>query len=171
LAQQGKNLRLQRLPIYNYYDATTSAGFVAPLRLSERHPPTGLWLTNIVLRDGGSSLCGVFTPDQQLLPCTCKVWGGLVGFRGRGIFGYGVRNAAGLLGFSCLRALQMTKAMNKCGCNALVTASPRTRLRFISRFGGGWRILHAARRRPINAAAHRNQAALNQAALACAGWD
>jgi hypothetical protein len=104
LAQQEQsNLQLQRLVAHlQLLTQQQSAGFVAPLKaLSERHPPTGLWLTNIALRDGGSSLSlQGFTQDQQLLPLYLQSLGVSPVFRGRSFAHFELqRNAAGLLGF------------------------------------------------------------------------
>lgn len=101
--QEHSNRQLQRLVAHlQLLTQQQSAGFVAPLTaLSERHPPTGLWLTDIALRDGGSnlSLQGV-TQDQQLLPLYLQSLGVSPVFRGRAFAHLELqRNAAGLLGF------------------------------------------------------------------------
>jgi hypothetical protein len=104
LAQQERsNLQLQRLVAHlQLLTQQQSAGFVAPLAaLSERHPPNGLWLSEIALRDGGStlSLQGV-TQDQQLLPLYLQSLGVSPVFRGREFARFELqRNDAGLLGF------------------------------------------------------------------------
>jgi hypothetical protein len=104
LAQQEQsNLQLQRLVAHlQLLSQQQSAGFVAPLAaLSERHPPTGLWLSEIALRDGGSrlSLQG-FSQDQQLLPLYLQSLGVSPVFQGRAFSHFELqRNAAGLLGF------------------------------------------------------------------------
>ena len=101
--QEHSNLQLQRLVAHlQLLTQQRSAGFVAPLAaLSERHPPNGLWLSEIALRDGGStlSLQGV-TEDQQLLPLYLHSLGVSPVFRGREFARFELqRNAAGLLGF------------------------------------------------------------------------
>jgi hypothetical protein len=104
LAQQERgNLQLQRLVAHlQLLSQQQSAGFVAPLAaLSERHPPNGLWLSEIALRDGGStlSLQGM-TEDQQLLPLYLQSLGVSPVFHGREFARFELqRNAAGLLGF------------------------------------------------------------------------
>jgi hypothetical protein len=104
LAQQEQsNLQLQRLVAHLQLLAQQqSAGFVAPLAaLSERHPPAGLWLSEISLRDGGSSLSlQGFSQDQQLLPLYLQSLGVSPVFRGRAFARFELqRNADGLLGF------------------------------------------------------------------------
>lgn len=104
LAQQEQsNLQLQRLVAHLQLLAQQQrSGFVAPLTaLSERHPPTGLWLSDITLRDGGSNLrLQGFTQDQQLLPLYLQSLGVSPVFRGRAFAHFELqRNAAGLLGF------------------------------------------------------------------------
>jgi hypothetical protein len=101
--QEHSNLQLQRLVAHlQLLSQQQSAGFVAPLAaLSERHPPNGLWLNEIALRDGGStlSLQGV-TADQQLLPLYLQSLGVSPVFHGREFARFELqRNAAGLLGF------------------------------------------------------------------------
>lgn len=101
--QEHSNLQLQRLVAHLQLLAQQqSAGFVAPLAaLSERHPPKGLWLSEIALRDGGStlSLQGV-TQDQQLLPLYLQSLGVSPVFHGREFARFALqRNDAGLLGF------------------------------------------------------------------------
>lgn len=104
LAQQERsNLQLQRLVGHlQLLSRQQSAGFVAPLAaLSERHPPQGLWLSAIALRDGGStlSLQGV-TQDQQLLPLYLQSLGVSPVFHGRSFARFELqRNDAGLLSF------------------------------------------------------------------------
>jgi hypothetical protein len=104
LAQQEQsNVQLQRLVAHlQLLSQQQSAGFVAPLAaLSERHPPNGLWLSAIALRDGGStlSLQGL-TQDQQLLPLYLQSLGVSPVFRGREFARFELqRNDAGLLGF------------------------------------------------------------------------
>lgn len=101
--QEQSNLQLQRLVAHlQLLTQQQSAGFVAPLAaLSERHPPQGLWLSQIALRDGGStlSLQGT-TQDQQLLPLYLHSLGVSPVFRGREFAHFELqRNDAGLLGF------------------------------------------------------------------------
>jgi hypothetical protein len=101
--QEHSNLQLQRLVAHLQLLAQQQgAGFVAPLTaLSERHPPSGLWLKEIALRDGGStlSLQGV-TQDQQLLPLYLHSLGVSPVFRGREFARFELqRNDAGLLSF------------------------------------------------------------------------
>ncbi|MBX9753249.1 MAG: PilN domain-containing protein [Pseudomonadaceae bacterium] len=104
LAQQEQsNLQLQRLVAHlQLLSQQQSAGFVAPLAaLSERHPPAGLWLSEIALRDGGSNLTlQGFSQDQQLLPLYLQSLGVSPVFRGRAFAHFELqRNADGLLGF------------------------------------------------------------------------
>jgi hypothetical protein len=101
--QEHRNLQLQRLVAHlQLLSQQQSAGFVAPLAaLSERHPPNGLWLSEIALRDGGStlSLQGV-TQDQQLLPLYLQSLGVSPVFHGREFARFELqRNDAGLLVF------------------------------------------------------------------------
>lgn len=101
--QEHSNLQLQRLVAHLQLLAQQqSAGFVAPLAaLSERHPPQGLWLSEIALRDGGStlSLQGL-TQDQQLVPLYLHSLGVSPVFRGREFAHFELqRNDAGLLSF------------------------------------------------------------------------
>jgi hypothetical protein len=104
LAQQERsNLQLQRLVAHLQSLAQQqSAGFVAPLAaLSERHPPDGLWLNEIALRDGGSTLSvRGLTQDQQLLPLYLQSLGVSPVFHGREFARFELqRNDAGLLSF------------------------------------------------------------------------
>lgn len=101
--QEHSNQQLQRLVTHlRLLAQQQSAGFVAPLAaLSERHPPSGLWLNEIALRDGGTtlSLQGV-TQDQQLLPLYLQSLGVSPVFHGREFAHFELhRNDAGLLSF------------------------------------------------------------------------
>jgi hypothetical protein len=101
--QEHNNLQLQRLVAHlQSLSQQQSTGFVAPLAaLSERHPPNGLWLNEIALRDGGStlSLQGL-TQDQQLLPLYLQSLGVSPVFHGREFARFELqRNDAGLLSF------------------------------------------------------------------------
>lgn len=101
--QEHSNLQLQRLVAHlRLLAQQQSAGFVAPLAaLSERHPPSGLWLNEIALRDGGTtlSLQGL-TQDQQLLPLYLQSLGVSPVFHGREFARFELqRDDAGLLSF------------------------------------------------------------------------
>ena len=101
--QEAANQQLQRLVSHlQRLGAQQRSGFVAPLAgLSERHPPTGLWLSRIRLAEGGSqmSLQG-FSQDQELLPLYLQSLGVSPVFSGRAFADFELqRNEAGVLSF------------------------------------------------------------------------
>jgi hypothetical protein len=108
--QEAQNRQLQRLFDYlQLLGNQQSSGFVAPLAaLAEQHPPSGLWLSDINLRDGGSVLrlrgSVVRTPgsdkEQQLLPEYLQRLGRSPVFAGREFARFDVeRNDSGVLRF------------------------------------------------------------------------
>lgn len=101
--QESANQQLQGLLSHLQLLGTQQrSGFALPLRaLSERHPPSGLWLARIRLAAGGSqlSLQG-FTQDQQLLPLYLQSLGVSPAFQGRTFADFELqRSDAGLLSF------------------------------------------------------------------------
>lgn len=101
--QQASNDRLARVAEYlEVLDAQRSGGFVPVLQgLAERHPPAGLWLTRIVLDDGGQrlSLEGL-AQRQALLPAYLHSLGQHPAFGGRTFGQFDVtREDSGLLRF------------------------------------------------------------------------
>lgn len=70
-ARERDNRELQRLIAHlQLLSSQRNAGFVAPLTaLAERHPPSGLWLSAIGLREGGRHIrLQGRSQDQELLP-------------------------------------------------------------------------------------------------------
>lgn len=101
--QESANQQLQGLLSHlHLLGAQQRSGFATPLRaLSERHPPSGLWLARIRLAAGGSqlSLQG-FTQDQQLLPLYLHSLGVSPAFQGRTFADFELqRGDAGVLSF------------------------------------------------------------------------
>lgn len=101
--QEAANQQLQRLVSHlQRLGAQQRRGFVAPLAgLSERHPPSGLWLQRISLGEGGEhmTLHGL-AQDQQLLPLYLHSLGVSPEFSGRVFADFELqRNAAGVLSF------------------------------------------------------------------------
>ncbi|MDY7559200.1 MSHA biogenesis protein MshI [Pseudomonas sp. 10B1] len=81
-----QNRALERL--INYLKVVASqqrVGFVAPLSaLAAQHPPTGLWLNVISLRDGGTQMrLQGFSQNQQTLPEYLGLLGENAAFKGR----------------------------------------------------------------------------------------
>ena len=102
--QQAANQQLQRLVDYlGLLARQQSGGFSAPLQaLSERHPPSGLWLNRIDLRKGGEEVrLEGLVEDQELLPLYLHSLGQSEVFRGREFARFDLqRNAEGLLTFN-----------------------------------------------------------------------
>jgi hypothetical protein len=81
-----QNRALQRL--VNYLDIVARQqriGFVAPLAaLAAQHPPSGLWLNAISLREGGTQMrLQGFSQYQQMLPQYLERLGQSAAFKGR----------------------------------------------------------------------------------------
>lgn len=89
-----QNKALQRL--VSYLDVVARQqriGFVAPLSaLAEQHPPSGLWLNAISLRDGGTQMrLQGFSQNQQMLPQYLERLGRSAVFKGREFARFDVR--------------------------------------------------------------------------------
>lgn len=102
-ALEAGNRQMQRLATYlQQLDTERSEGFVPLLAgLAERHLPSGLWLTHIRLRDGGTVL-GLegLSQRQELLPQYLNSLGLDAAFRGREFARFDVRREDnGLLRF------------------------------------------------------------------------
>lgn len=85
-AREQGNRELQRLVAYlQLLGSQRSAGFVAPLAaLTEQHPPSGLWLNGISLREGGRHIrLQGRSQDQELLPAYLQRLGQSAVFSGR----------------------------------------------------------------------------------------
>ncbi len=70
-ARERDNRELQRLIAHlQLLSSQRNAGFVAPLTaLTAQHPPSGLWLSDISLREGGRHIrLQGHSQDQELLP-------------------------------------------------------------------------------------------------------
>jgi Tfp pilus assembly protein PilN len=83
---EAENHELERLVDHlKALDAQRSSGFAALLQgLADRHPPQGLWLTQIRLQSGGDDLAlQGLTQDQELLPLYLQSLGQSTAFRGR----------------------------------------------------------------------------------------
>lgn len=83
---EAENHELERLADHlKALDAQRSSGFAALLQgLADRHPPQGLWLTQIRLHSGGDDLAlRGLTQDQELLPLYLQSLGQSTAFRGR----------------------------------------------------------------------------------------
>jgi hypothetical protein len=83
---EAENHELERLANHlKALDAQRSSGFAALLQgLADRHPPQGLWLTQIRLQSGGDDLAlQGLTQDQELLPLYLQSLGQSTAFRGR----------------------------------------------------------------------------------------
>ncbi len=77
-AREQGNRELQRLVAYlQLLGSQRSAGFVAPLAaLTEQHPPSGLWLNGISLREGGGIfVCRGAARTRSCCRHTCSAWG------------------------------------------------------------------------------------------------
>ncbi|HCJ29758.1 MAG TPA: MSHA biogenesis protein MshI [Pseudomonas sp.] len=84
--REAENRELQRLADHlKTLDAQRSSGFAALLQgLADRHPPQGLWLTQIRLQAGGDDLAlQGLTQDQELLPLYLQSLGQSSAFSGR----------------------------------------------------------------------------------------
>lgn len=84
--REAENHELQRLADHlKALDAQRSSGFAALLQgLADRHPPQGLWLTQIRLHAGGDDLAlQGLTQDQELLPLYLQSLGQSTAFSGR----------------------------------------------------------------------------------------
>jgi len=84
--REAENRELQRLADHlKALDAQRSSGFAALLQgLADRHPPQGLWLTQIRLHAGGDDLAlQGLTQDQELLPLYLQSLGQSTAFSGR----------------------------------------------------------------------------------------
>ncbi|MCQ4309982.1 PilN domain-containing protein [Pseudomonas stutzeri] len=84
--REAENRELQRLADYlKTLDAQRSSGFAALLQgLADRHPPQGLWLTQIRLQAGGDEMAlEGLTQDQELLPLYLQSLGQSSAFSGR----------------------------------------------------------------------------------------
>ena len=84
--REAENRELQRLADYlKVLDAQRSSGFAALLQgLADRHPPQGLWLTQIRLQAGGDEMAlEGLTQDQELLPLYLQSLGQSSAFSGR----------------------------------------------------------------------------------------
>jgi len=84
--REAENHELQRLADHlKALDAQRSSGFAALLQgLADRHPPQGLWLTQIRLHAGGDDLeLQGLTQDQELLPLYLQSLGQSTAFSGR----------------------------------------------------------------------------------------
>lgn len=102
-ALEAGNRQMQRLATYlQQLDTERSEGFVPLLAgLAERHLPSGLWLTHIRLRDGGTVL-GLegLSQRQELLPQYLNSLGQDAAFQGREFARFEVRREDnGLLRF------------------------------------------------------------------------
>ncbi len=102
-SDEADNQQLQQLMDYLQVLARQQrVGFVAPLlALSERHPPEGLWLSEIRMAKGGEELSlDGFTQDQELLPQYLHSLGRSEVFQGREFARFDVkRESSGLLQF------------------------------------------------------------------------
>lgn len=84
--QEAENRELRRLADHlKRLDAQRSNGFAALLQgLADRHPPQGLWLTEIRLHAGGDDMAlQGLTQDQELLPLYLRSLGQSSAFSGR----------------------------------------------------------------------------------------
>ncbi len=84
--REAENRELERLADHlRTLDAQRSSGFATLLQgLADRHPPQGLWLTQIRLRAGGDDLAlKGLTQDQELLPLYLQSLGQSSAFSGR----------------------------------------------------------------------------------------
>jgi len=84
--REAENRKLQRLADYlKTLDTQRSSGFAMLLQgLADRHPPQGLWLTNIRLQAGGNEMAlQGLTQDQELLPLYLQSLGQSTAFSGR----------------------------------------------------------------------------------------
>ncbi len=101
--EEADNQQLQRLAEHLQMLARQQRmGFFAPLQaLSERHPPAGLWLSAIVMQQGGEQLSlDGYTKDQQLLPQYLHSLGQSEVFRGREFARFDIRREpSGVLQF------------------------------------------------------------------------
>lgn len=102
--QEADNQQLQRLVDYlQLLEQQRRRGFLAPLQaLSERHPPSGLWLRLIRLEQGGDQLqLKGYSQDQELLPLYLHSLGQSEVFRGREFARFDLqREPDGLLQFN-----------------------------------------------------------------------
>lgn len=101
--REAENRELQRLADHlKTLDAQRSNGFAALLQgLADRHPPRGLWLTQIRLQAGGDDLAlRGLTQDQELLPLYLQSLGQSSAFSGRDFARFDLqRDAQDLLQF------------------------------------------------------------------------
>lgn len=95
--QEAQNRELQRVLTYlDLLSRQQRLGFVAPLAaLAEQHPPSGLWLNGIALREGGSEMrLQGLSQNQELLPQYLQRLGQSEVFKGREFARFDVRRGA-----------------------------------------------------------------------------
>ncbi|MBE7374775.1 PilN domain-containing protein [Pseudomonas lopnurensis] len=101
--REAENRQLQRLASHlQTLDSQLRDGFVPVLTaLSDRHPPSGLWLTRIRLQAGGSDLLlRGLSQNQELLPLYLESLGRSAALRGREFASFDLqREDNGLLRF------------------------------------------------------------------------
>lgn len=96
-SKEAQNRELQRVLTYlDLLARQQRIGFVAPLAaLAEQHPPSGLWLNGITLREGGSEMrLQGLSQHQELLPQYLQRLGQSAVFKGREFARFDVQRGA-----------------------------------------------------------------------------